>query len=218
MLTTKFLHDPDLPKSATELMANARMLIAGGYFSEASRSLRMLVEAGPWQIKKRGSLARELAQLLPMASALADEKSPGVADVAAMSRTEVRAWRREESDSHLAMLATKVRIQLKPAGVGWSEKSLLAIPKLPSAARLNAYRDFLTDAEMIVKVRLDALASARGIADPMAEMLASIREAVPGLADANFSSMMGGLETRIDIAPGADAVSTKIIGQIAAEG
>lgn len=218
MLPTTSLHHADVSTAASEVISNAKRLIAAGCFLHASQSLRLLVESDAWRVSKRGSLAQTLEDLLPQVCALAGESSPKLTDVAAMTKAELAVWAEEQGDEYLAQLAMVTRIQRKPAGAGWTEEKLLALPALPATTRTAAYRDFLHDAEFVMKARLEGVSKLASPMGGLADFMADLKAQMPSFADAGLDALFGGMAAPIKVADEAARVSTMSIARLAVQG
>ncbi len=218
MLSTQSLNHPNLPKAATELLANVHKLVAAGYFGHACRALRLLMQDGAWRINKRGSVAQALENLLPLVCALAEEASPKIGDVEAMSKARAAKWLDEEEGGYLSQLSMMVRIQQKPAGIGWSEQVLSRVTALAEPVRKATYVALLMDAEMILKARLEKLNGGGAFAGAFGEMFEELRKGMPGLDQPNLDALFGGMTAAIRVDDAAERVSDMAIGKLASHG
>ncbi|EJE53765.1 hypothetical protein PMI14_01345, partial [Acidovorax sp. CF316] len=132
-LTTQHLHDRHLDSALDELLANARLAAVAGHAGEALAALYLLRE-GAWRLPAHGALVTQVQRLLPLVALLAGKACPAVGEQEAMDTAQLADWASEQSGQLLQSLALPGRLQLAPAGEGWSPDFLATLVQRQGAA------------------------------------------------------------------------------------
>ncbi len=215
-LTTRHLNDQRLDSALDELLANARLAAVAGHASEALAALGLLLQReGAWRLPAHGALVTQVQWLLPLVALLAGQGCPAVGEQEAMDCNELADWAAPQAEQLLQSLALPGRLQLAPAGEGWSSAFLATLVQRQGAAgdpRPHlAFGAFCMDAELVLKARIAQQFGASNAASadvPTAEDLIAL-----GLPEDEVAAMLAQLQSagHIDVAPAAEATDTLAI-------
>lgn len=217
-LTTRHLNDQRLDSALDELLANARLVAVAGHAPEALAALGLLLHReGAWRLPAHGALVAQVQRLLPAVALLAGQGCPAVGEQEAMDTVQMADWAGQQSGQLLQSLALPGRLQLAPAGEGWSPAFLATLVQRQGAAgdpRPHlAFGAFCMDAELVLKARI---AQHFGVSNalladvPTADDLAAL-----GLPEDEVAAMLAQLQSagHIDVAPAAEATDTLAIAR-----
>lgn len=218
-LTTQHLHDRHLDSALDELLANARLAAVAGHASEALAALGLLLQPqGAWRLPAHGALVTQVQRLLPLVALLAGKACPAVGEQEAMDTAQLAGWAGEQSGQLLQSLALPGRLQLAPAGEGWSSDFLATLVQRQDAAGEpqphRAFGVFCMDAELVLKARIarqwGTASHSTGEDVPTADELIAL-----GLPECEVAAMLAQLQSagQIDVAPAAEATDTLAIAR-----
>jgi len=218
LLTTQHLHEQRLDSALDELLANARLAAVAGHASEALAALGLLLQReGAWRLPAHGALVTQVQRLLPLVALLAGQGCPAVGEQDAMDCAQLADWAGQQAGQLLQSLALPGRLQLAPAGEGWSADFLATLAQRQGAGgdpRPHlAFGAFCMDAELVLKARIAAqwgASFALGDDVPTADDLIAL-----GLPDDEVAAMLAQLQSagHIDVAPAAEATDTLAIAR-----
>lgn len=217
-LTTHHLHDKRLDGALEELLDNARLAAVAGHAPTALAALALLlVPQGAWRLPAHGALVTQVQRLLPPVALLAGRACPAVGGQEAMDPALLADWASQQAQALLQSLAQPGRLQLAPAGEGWSPDFLATLAQRQGAAGdprpHAAFGAFCMDAELVLKARvaqLPGVQDALGGDVPTADDLAAL-----GLPEEEVAAMLAQLQSagHIDVAPAAEATGTLAIAR-----
>lgn len=218
-LTTQHLQAPRLDSALEELLASARQAAVAGHASEALAALHLLLQReGAWRLPAHGALVTQVQRLLPLVALLAGQGCLAVGEQEAMDPAQLADWAGEQAGQLLQSLALPGRLQLAPAGEGWSPDFLATLVQRQGAAGEpqphRAFGVFCMDAELVLKARIarqwGTAAHAMGDEVPTADDLIAL-----GLPEDQVAAMLAQLQSagRIDVAPAAEATDTLAIAR-----
>ena len=213
-LTTRHVHAPRLDSALDELLASARLAAVAGRAGEALAALRLLLQPqGAWRLPAHGALVTQVQRLVPLVAWLAGQGCPAVGEQEAMDPVQLAGWAGEQAGQLLQSLALPGRLQLAPAGEGWSPGFLATLVQRQGAAGEpqphRAFGAFCMDAELVLKARIarqwGTASHAMGEEVPTADDLIAL-----GLPEGEVAAMLAQLQSagQIDVAPAAKAVDT----------
>lgn len=212
-LSTQHLHDRRLDSALDELVANARLAAVAGHAGEALAALHLLLQPqGAWRLPAHGALVTQVQRLLPLLAWLAGQGCPAVGEQQAMDAAPTADWAGGQAVQLLQSLALPGRLQLAPAGEGWSPGLLATLVERHGAdGEPRPHRDFgafCMDAELVLKARIArqwGASHALGEEVPTADDLIAL-----GLPEDEVAAMLAQLQSagRIDVAPAAEATDT----------
>lgn len=217
-LTTRHLNDQRLDSALDELLANARLAAVAGHASEALAALGLLLQrGGAWRLPAHGALVAQVQRLLPAVALLAGQGCPAVGEQEGMDCDQLADWAGQQAGPLLQSLALPGRLQLAPAGEGWSPAFLATLAQRQGAAgdpRPHlAFGAFCMDAELVLKARIAAQWGASVVLGddvPTADDLIAL-----GLPEDEVAAMLAQLQSagHIDVAPAAEATDTLAIAR-----
>ncbi len=220
-LTTRHVHAPRLDSALDELLANARLAAVAGHAGEALAALHLLLQPqGAWRLPAHGALVTQVQRLLPLVALLAGQGCPAVGEQQAMDAAPLAEWAGEQAGQLLQSLALPGRLQLAPAGEGWSPGFLTTLVERQGASgdpRPHvAFGAFCMDAELVLKARI---ARQRGASQALGEEVPTADDLIAlGLPEGEVAAMLAQLQSagQIDVAPAAEATDTLAIARAVA--
>ncbi|MES2612810.1 MAG: DUF4253 domain-containing protein [Pseudomonadota bacterium] len=222
LLTTRYVHDRRLDNALDELLASARLAAVAGHAPGALAALALLQRPqGAWRLPAHGALVTQVQRLLPAVALLAGQGCPAVGEQEAMDCDQLADWAGQQAGQLLQSLALPGRLQLAPAGEGWSPAFLATLAQRQGAAgdpRPHlAFGAFCMDAELVLKARIAqhfGVSNALSADVPTADDLAAL-----GLPEDEVTTMLAQLQSaaRIDVAPAAEATDTLAIARAMAD-
>ncbi|MBB6563877.1 hypothetical protein HNP48_006603 [Acidovorax soli] len=212
-LTTRHVHAPRLDSALDELLANARLAAVAGHAGEALAALRLLLQPqGAWRLPAHGALVTQVQRLLSLVALLAGQGCPAVGEQQAMDAAPLSDWAGEQTGQLLQSLALPGRLQLAPAGEGWSPGFLATLVERQGASgdpRPHvAFGAFCMDAELVLKARI---ARQRGASQALGEEVPTAEDLIAlGLPEGEVAAMLAQLQSagQIEVAPAAEATDT----------
>lgn len=217
-LSTQHLHDRRLDSALDELLANARLAAVAGHAGEAQAALHLLLQPqGAWRLPAHGALVTQVQRLLPAVALLAGRGCPAVGEQQAMDAAPLADWAGGQAGQLLQSLALPGRLQLAPAGEGWSPGFLATLVERQGATGEPrphvAFGAFCMDAELVLKARI---ARQWGASHAMGEEVPTADDLIAlGLPEGEVAAMLAQLQSagQIDVAPAAEATDTLAIAR-----
>lgn len=154
MLEIREIDNGSLASAAPEVINNFGRLVSAGYFEAGWRVIEFLILPGSWRVKRYGLITQQVENYLPLISWLNQKPCPAFGSVPARDVSALNQWASKGSQRLRESLQRPVRRQLRPAGENWSVERLAVMADNPASLSPEEIRDFMMQAEFLLKYRL----------------------------------------------------------------